>query len=249
MSRSRLPVILLAVALTGGCAGALGRGAGGGQAEERFRAASAAAERGDFGRASRQLRSLAARCESGDRGREAVLLLAAVEIDPRNPSPSPATAAHLAARYLQVPQAPGASLAVAETLYLMALDLGANPVRDPFAPIPSLEGEAAAGAGPWTVAESFRSCGESGEPEKVRNVPEHPGVPLWMAVRNARRERDSLAGRADSLTLRADSLAERAAEAGRLRARADSLEAELRRVRSLLEQDPGGPSTDPGDDP
>lgn len=251
---SRRSTLVLALFLTAGCAGVLGRG----PAEEepdpdrRFRAATVAADEGDFGSAGRHLRRLASRCESGERGREAVLLLAAVEVDPRNPDPSPAAAAHLAARYLQMPEAPAWTLTVAGTLYLTALDLGANPVRDPFAPIPSLDGTAAEAGdepaderevGPWRVARRFEDCGAETAPARtVRELPEHPGTPLWRAVQNARAERDSLARRADSLEARAD-------EARRLRARVDSLEAELRRIRSLLQQNRDVPNTSPEDEP
>ena len=237
--RFRRAATLVACLLAAGCGGFLGSGGGEEDPETRFRAAAAALESGRFEPAARTLRELASRCESGTRGRDAVLLLAAVEVDPRNPRPSPAAGAQLAARYLQIPGGDPSTATLAETLYLLALDLGATPVDDPFSSVPAApasdaedEGETANGGEVrfWRVAERFEGCGEGGRRSAGVTLPEHPGMPLWQAVESAYQERDSLAARS----------AAGAEEAARLRVRVDSLQAELERVRSLLQQGPGG---------
>lgn len=240
-SRSGAILALLSFVLLGaGCGGFFGSGGGEADAEVRFRTAAAAVESGRFEPGARALREVASRCESGGWGAEAVLLLAAVEIDPRNPRPSPGAGARLAARYLQIPGTVPSSRAAAETLYLLALDLGAAAIDDPFAPVPVESGRAGesadaaadgSGGGVWRVAERFGGCGEGGRRSLDAPLPEHPGMPLWRAVESAYRERDSLAAR---------SLAG-ADEAERLRLRVDSLEAELERIRSLLQRVPEGP--------
>lgn len=134
---------------------------------------------GDFKAATLELKSLAARCENGERGREAVLLWTTLELDVRNPRGSAQTAAKLAARYLQLPDAEPAGISAAESLYLLALDRGARPVTDPWA-----FGQ---------VAPRFSRCGEpSPEPNVLRRLPEHPGTPSWRALRWSRAQADSL---------------------------------------------------------
>ena len=124
-------------------------------------------EDGDFQAATVQLRQQAAACRNGDRGREAVLVRAMLELDLRNAGGSPDTAARLAARYLQLPDATPVGISAAESLYLLALDRGASSVQDPWV----YQG----------VAPRFSRCGApSPEPGLLRELPEHPGTPgLW----------------------------------------------------------------------
>lgn len=194
--------------------------------------ASAALDGGEFMEAGRILRFLASRCESGDDGRAAVLLLAAVHLDPRNPHGSPVAAARLSARYLQVPSAPPSTLGEAESLYLLALDLGAPPVDDPLAPIPAFSRDHRARrlAGGWRVASRFDGCEAGGTAVEERPLPRHPGTPLWETLERVWEERDSLARRVESLSEEADE------QARTLRARADSLQSELERIRELLRE-------------
>lgn len=193
----------------------------------RLLAGAAALEGGRFGEASRTLRDLAARCESGEEGREAVLLLSTGELDPRNPGRSTAASAQLAARYLQAPSIPVTSRVVAESLYLLALDLGAPPVQDPFGPISTVWGIAASDSvaglgaggmdgtgGPWSVAPRFESCESNAAPQQIRDLPSLPGASLSDSV-------GSLVDRRDAL-----------------RATVDSLSSELERVRGLLRSGP-----------
>jgi hypothetical protein len=191
--------------------------------ESRFRLAVRHIESDELEAAARELAELAERCESGPWGRNAILMLAALELNPHNASGSPSAGARLAARYLQVPGASAGSLAVAETLYLLAVDLGAEPVADPF--------ENATDAVETALA--FEDCDAIRETVVAREIPRHPGPATTRgALVRASAQRDSLAAVADSLT-----------------ARAAELEAELDRIRRLLVPDSigrGGHPQHPG---
>lgn len=216
----RLVVLLPVLAGTlAGCAwlsaGARDDGNAEGPAGSRFHAALAAAGRDDFPTARAGLGELAARCDAGPWGREALLALASVELSPRNPDGSADDAAALLARYLQIPTVPPRSVALAETLYLLAVDLGARAHADPLAPAPATEGI------PW----SYDECGTPAEPALVRPLPEHPGpVTTAGALGEALTRLETLRARSDSLGALARDLTERNA----------ALEAELERIRRLL---------------
>jgi hypothetical protein len=190
--------------------------------QERFQVALLAAGHGALGEAAAELRHLASRCESGPWGQEALLLLAALELSPGNPEGSPDAAAAILARYYQLSTVPARSLALAETMYLLALDLGADPVGDPFAPSEATS----------EIAYRFDNCHGSIEPLAIRLLPEPPGpATARPSFRAAASERDSLAHLADSLTHLADSLTHLADS---LAHEMTVMEAELRRIRRLL---------------
>jgi hypothetical protein len=176
--------------------------------QARFTAGLHAAEAADFEGAREALGDLVARCESGPWGRDAVLVLGALELSPRNPAGTPAVAAGLLARYLQEPAAPPPSVILAETLYLAALDRGADPVGNPFVLGPGLP----------PVAPRFAACHRDSDPDPVRTLPTlpEPGATRDILDR-VQVERDSLAALADSLSRRNE-----------------ALEAELDRIRRLL---------------
>lgn len=143
-------------------------------------------EGGDFGAATAGLRQQAAACENGERGREAVLLRAMLELDLRNSGGSPDTAARLAARYLQLPDATPAGISAAESLYLLALDRGASTVEEPW----ELSG----------VAPRFSRCGSPApKPGLLRQLPEHPGTPGLWELNEVHRELYLSRQQADSL--------------------------------------------------
>lgn len=223
-ARPHVPVRLIVLGLIGagaGCAWLPGHAGPEGlegpavSHEERFRAGLHAAEAADFEGARVALGDLAARCETGPWGRDAVLILGALELSPRNPGGSPSIAAGLLARYLQEPSSPPSSLILAEAMYLAALDRGAEPVANPFAPGPAAP----------PVAHRFAACHRESEPEPVRALPILPAPgSTRQALDQVRSERDSLAVLADSLTVLTDALSRRNA----------ALEAELDRIRRLL---------------
>lgn len=206
--------------------------------ESRFLEATVALEHGRFEEAYWEFQALAEQCESGKWGRRSVLLLAAQVMDPGNPLRFPDAGAQLAARYLQVPAPSISTEALARSLYVHALELGATPVEDPFAPIPIRDtppedaggrsGTAreaairAEAAGSWTVAPRFRSCDSRETPSLVRSLPDAPESTLYGDLEALSREREFL------------------------RARVDSLESELERVRGLLRSGATRADTAPG---
>lgn len=152
----------------------------------------AAVEAGDFAQATTRLQWLAARCETGDYGRRAVLLLAALGIDPRNPDASSDEAARLAARYLGLPRIGPDDRVLAETLYLLALDRGAG------IPAPPEEAEIRGTEAVRGVAVRFHGCGRQLPADEVA-LPELPGPTTTNRVSRLRAERDSLQDRLTSL--------------------------------------------------
>ena len=180
-----------------------------------FHLAVGAAEQGDFQAASEQLRELASRCETGPWGREAVLMLGSLELSPENPERSPHRAAALLGRYLQAPGAPVESVVLAEALYLLALEVGADPLDDPLAPSPATEG----------LASAWENCLSPEKPVLIRSLLEHPGpTTLAETLQTGMVRQEALENRADSLSALVEVL----------RARNASLEAELERIRRLL---------------
>lgn len=205
--------------------------------DHRFSEATAALEAGRFDDAYWELQALAGQCRSGEWGRRSVLLLAAHVLDPRNPTRSPDAGARLAARYLQVPSPSASSEALARSLYVHALELGGDPVEDPFGPIPVLASDSGASEDPdreatirrepvgsWRVAPRFRDCDSEAAPVVVRSLPQPPSSTLYGELEALSRERDLLT------------------------TRVDSLQSELERIRGLLRSGP--PQDDPApDDP
>ena len=97
--------------------------------------------RADFATARERLAETRRTCGNALLGRQALLLLGALELDPRNPARDPDRSAALTARYLRLPETFPWTRPLAETLYLMALDLGAAVPEDegrtdPDGPIP-----------------------------------------------------------------------------------------------------------------
>lgn len=207
-------------------------GAGG----ERFSEATAALEAGRFDDAYWELQALAGQCRSGEWGRRSVLLLAAHVLDPRNPTRSPDAGARLAARYLQVPSSSAASEALARSLYVHALELGGDPVEDPFGPIPVLASDSGTSEDPdretavrrepvgsWRVAPRFRDCDSEAVPVVVRSLPQPPSSTLYGDLEALSRDRDLLT------------------------TRVDSLQSELERIRGLLRSGPPQDDSAPDD--
>lgn len=173
---------------------------------ERFDAATRALQAGDFEAAGTGLRELASSCDAGGYGRQAVLLLAAAALDPRNPAGSADEAARLAAHYLGLQEEGAGDRAVAETLFLLALDQGGRS-------------EVAGAADGETIvsglAPRYHDCAaavpDSSAVEPTA-LPELPGLSTADLLVRIRTERDSLAERTTEL------------------------EAELERIRRLLRE-------------
>lgn len=120
--RERVVAVLL-VASMGACA-ALAPVSNRVTPAERARRAMTALQREAFALARYDLLALASDCRSGRYGRDALLLLAAAELDTGNPDGSPRLARHLAAQYLLLPDASPERIPLARSLYRLGADLG-----------------------------------------------------------------------------------------------------------------------------
>lgn len=96
--------------------------------DDRFAEGLAAAQRGDFPAAHRALSWVIENHGSEPIGQRALLTVAALEMDPRNPQRRLALGADLAGAYLST-RTEDWSQPVAQTLYLIALELGAAEER------------------------------------------------------------------------------------------------------------------------
>lgn len=210
--------ILLPLLVLYGCAGlGLGREEPSGDEDQRLETAAVLVEVGSWDRAERLLRQLASRCENGEEGRRSMLLLTSLLLDPRNPSAIPDSAALMASRYLGLPDAAPLGRPLAEALYVLALELGADPGLRP-----------GPHAGVGALATRFSDCGASPGSEGPLLLPTLEREPLARRLVALRHERDSLAAREPP-------------EDGQLRARnrvlegrVAELEAELERIRGIL---------------
>jgi hypothetical protein len=175
---------------------------------------------GAFGSAETVLRQIASSCESGADGRRAILLLAALRLDPRNPAAHPDSAAAYATSYLALSDHEPSERPLAESLYLMALDRGAVPGPRP--------------AVPGGVATRFSDC-DAPEPPVLAPLalPTLGREPMVTIEARLRAQRDTLATRAAQLGDRNEALEQRVRE----------LEAELQRIRRLLGGPPGPPTS------
>jgi hypothetical protein len=171
---------------------------------------------GSFAEADRLLRAIASVCENGENGQHALMLLAALSLDPRNEAANPDSAALMAARYLFLPDADPAERLVAESVYALALDAGANPNLRP-----------ARTSGPGRFALRFSDC--SSAPASLSD----PLTPLPLLGRESRAVAlRSLLAERDSLLTR---ISESEQESQRLARRAKDLEADLQRVQAELQ--------------
>jgi len=203
--------LVLATTLTAVSCATLGVGGGeGAETRERLSRAVLALDRSDFGSATADLEWVATRCRSGERRRTALLLLAATELDIRNPDGSPDRARRYTEAYLSLPGIPEEELPVARTLYLLAVDMGGTTtVGDAVAaPNDAPEGLGDTDTASPPVAVRLGGCGEDGSRD-------HLSLPTYSGPTTARR----LATLQDSV---------------------DLLQAEIDRVRKLLKGGGGG---------
>lgn len=92
--------------------------------DDRFNAGVRSLANGDFAEAHAHLRWVAERFANQESGRRAVLILSALELDPRNPQRRPEIGSDLAATYLRLDHREDWLAGVAQTLYLVGLELG-----------------------------------------------------------------------------------------------------------------------------
>jgi TolA-binding protein len=141
--------------------------------EDRFQQALQALGRGDYRTAHEGLSWVAQNYAEDDYGRRATLILAAVELDPRNPGRRIAVGTDVAANYLRLSDAAPWTQPLAQTLYLLGLELGAAEDR---------------------VEKAER------EAERAQSrLPALPGPSVSARIRNVEQERDRLARRVETL--------------------------------------------------
>ncbi|MGH7559231.1 MAG: hypothetical protein ACREMD_15905 [Gemmatimonadota bacterium] len=160
----------------------------------------------EFGAARERLVSVRHICGEARLGRQALLLLSAMELDPRNPAGDPGRAAAYAAHYLARPETFPWTRPVAEQLYLQALRLGGEPVSQPDDPL--LEEIASRESVPEACERSDWGVVGGGDPPA-----------LGSGTRSSRPGSGSRPGDEDH----------------RLRNRITELEAELERIRATLQ--------------
>lgn len=124
----RHAMVLAAVAfLVAGCATA--RSVWRTPDEDRFNAGVRSLANGEFAQAHTDLRWVAERFANQESGRRAILVLSALELDPRNPQRRPEIGADLAAAYLRLKNREVWLDGVAHSLYLVGLELGSVEQR------------------------------------------------------------------------------------------------------------------------
>ena len=141
--------------------------------EKRFEDALAALARGDYRSAHEGFSWVAQNERDDDHGRRALLILAALELDPRNPERRIASGTDVAASYLALTERPAWTNPLAQTMYLLGLELGAAEER-----VEKAEREA--------------------ERASAR-LPSLPGPSVSARIRTIEQERDRLTKRVETL--------------------------------------------------
>jgi hypothetical protein len=127
-------------------------------AEERFTAGLVALRRGDFAQANTDLRWVAEHYPDKEIGREALLAVAALEVDPRNPRRRLAMGVDLAESYLRQEDKERWSEPVVQSLRLLAMELGSAEERVAVAEADRLAAERRANLGDLpTLPEQMKS--------------------------------------------------------------------------------------------
>lgn len=175
--------------------------------------------------ARQELLALASDCRSGRHGRQALLLLAAAELDTGNAGASPRMAAYLSASYLLLPDAAPEDVPLARALYRLGVDL---------TPLWGSTSE----AGPMpAVASRFDVCDPRAFVAWGTPLPATPPP----GVASSTTLRQELAARSDSLDLlrarigvQSRTIAELNAEVDELNRAVGELNAEIDRIMELL---------------
>ena len=168
--------------------------------------------------AERLLRQSASSCQNGEEGRRSLLLLSSLWLD-RHPLAHPDSAALLAARVIGLADADIFERTVARNVYLLALDLGADPALRPSRT-----------AAPNTIALSFSNC-DVQVLSPIVALPALGREPLTSTVHRLRVERDSLTQQVAATGERTRTLQSRIQE---LEGELGQKQAELDRLRRLL---------------
>lgn len=206
-----------------------------------------ALEGGRYREAFDDLAWVEAHCAGHVRGGEALVALAALELDPRNGGARASLATDLLGRVLRQPASPDWVRPLAETAYLMAMSLGAPPAPDTRGAealttdtLAELRADTAAEvyddvvAGPVPAPELLDAADEPAHGCGARvatetwaspRLPQLPGPSLASLLSEAETSRSAAAARADSIGRELSRVAQRLAET----------EAELERIRKTLQ--------------
>lgn len=219
MRKSRLvaPVLLLAGLAVAGCARRQPPPEPVEDPETRLGLAVSELSRGAYDAATRELAYVHLRYSPQPAGWKAMLLRIAAELDPRNEGGRPAAAARIAAHALESEARPDWIAPLAETLYLLALDLAAPDSAPVHVVLP----------GPWAapLADAADSAAAAAMVKAAaRPLPELPRPALAVRLLDAEAERERLARRVARLE---DELAKKDQELLRLTQ-------ELERIRKTL---------------
>jgi hypothetical protein len=176
---SRSPVIMAGLfAFLSGCAST---GAYRGVSAGGLDAGALALRRGEFDLAREALVEVRRTCGETRLGRQALLLIAALETDPRNPAGDPDRAAALAGHWLTRPETFPWTRPIAESIYLHALREGGRPFRATAKPADDIEDllamdRPADGAGETCDASDWEILG-AGVPPELSARPRGGGSP------------------------------------------------------------------------
>jgi hypothetical protein len=203
MRSNLLRIWAVSVLVSAGCASARGAAA---NPETELNSALQLLDRGDYRTATEQLLKISNEHPGTPVGQRAVIALAAASLDPRNPNRRIDMGATYAARYLNDKTKAAWTEPVGETLYLMALELGATDSARAQA-----ESDAADAR-----AEAERVKAQAGRP-----LPRLPGQSFAARMKGTEVDRDKIAGRLaqleQQLQQRDKQLADSVAELQRIR--------------------------------
>jgi len=167
MRRATLLVVAVALAAAG-CATIKGRQP---DRDERFRTGLQALANGDYPRARTEFSWLAEHDANQRLGQSALLVLAALEMDPRNPQRRPEVGSDLAGQFLRLPERDAWIDPVAQTLYLLGIELGMAEER----------------------------AQQEAQERPGRELPKLPGPTVTARIKTVEQERDKLAKRVATL--------------------------------------------------
>lgn len=184
--------IVFALVFAANCA-SMPRQADGTDPEQVFASALAALEREDFQTAFDDLVWVYQNAWGEPVGRRALLVLAAAELDPRNPMRRLGVGAELLADYMRAPGTPPANGPVAEALYLLALELGAAEEQIARAEAEAERAEEQAERARAAAAREDAERTVAAQPAARGPLPELPGPPVTARIRELDAARRALA--------------------------------------------------------
>jgi len=150
--------------------------------EQRLVGALSVLDSGQYAPATQELQALAQTYPELPLGRQALLSAAAAELDPRNPDRQLDRGAALMTQYLESSPGDDWSHPVAQTLYLLSLELGATVERAQQA-----------------EADAARARAQASRAVARAELPRLPGAPVTARMADLEHDRDRLAARVQEL--------------------------------------------------